>query len=109
MRKVEIRFTRRRYRDGRDAEISLIGSHVFQQRIDIRSNLIMGRYLQPFSNRVPEIDTESGEGVSLLKNPKRWKRLEISRGRPYHCGHDHDLIPYGQNIGPRLSLPLTPS
>jgi hypothetical protein len=28
--------------------------------------------------------------LSLLKNPKRWKRLEISWGRPYHCGHDHE-------------------
>jgi hypothetical protein len=39
--------------------------------------------------------------LSLLKNPKRWKSLEISRGRPYHCGHDHDFI----HLGFRAVLP----
>ena len=41
--------------------------------------------------------------LSLLKNPKRWKRLEISWGRPYHCGHDHDLI----HLGFRAFLPFS--
>ena len=30
--------------------------------------------------------------LSLLKSPKHRESLEISWGRPYHGGHDRDLI-----------------